>query len=246
MVREDMSKKTALLSAICVSFCVAAGGAQAKLIRYEINGQSYSYSTNNRQQTKEARERIAAAAAAEAAKTRAEAEAAANPLARIFGSQTQRAAAEAQARLQQRAPTEAQGDVASTSSVGRSGAKSRRSGTRASARRERRQAAREARLERQKTVRASRAQRVAARQIKPTPVVNGITAMPSVTSTSSLAPAPLKPVASAPAADSTPIPTSPPAVSSRPSASRDANGGSLLDFVNQVRRAPLDERAPRP
>ena len=233
-----MSKKTALLGLIGVSFCVAAGSAQAKLIRYEINGQSYSYSTNNRQQTKEARERIAAAAAAEAAKTRAEAEAATNPLAKLFGSKAQREAAEAQARLQQRASTEAQTDVTSTSSVGRSGAESRRSGTRASARRERRQVVREARLESQRAMRASRAQRVAARSAKPEAPAK------SVAETSSLAPQQLKPVASAPALDSVPISSSTSTVSSRPSASGEAGSGSLSDFVNQVRRAPLEGTAP--
>jgi len=30
------------------------GGAQAKMVRYEINGQRYSYNTNNRQQVEKA------------------------------------------------------------------------------------------------------------------------------------------------------------------------------------------------
>src|SRR5215213_7494713 len=75
------------------------GGAQAKMVRYEINGQRYSYNTNNREQVEEARRRIAAANAAYAAWLKVEAERASNPLARVLGSPTQREAAEAQARL---------------------------------------------------------------------------------------------------------------------------------------------------
>ena len=80
--------------------CLAMlGGAQAKMVRYEINGQRYSYSTNNRQQVEEARRRLAAANAAYAARLKAEAERASNPLAAVLGSPTQREAAEALARL---------------------------------------------------------------------------------------------------------------------------------------------------
>ena len=61
------------------------GGAQAKMVRYEINGQRYSYNTNNREQVEEARRRIAAANAAYAAWLKAEAERASNPLARVLG-----------------------------------------------------------------------------------------------------------------------------------------------------------------
>jgi hypothetical protein len=78
------------------------GGAQAKMVRYEINGQRYSYNTNNRQQVEEARRRIAAANAAYAARLKAEAERASNPLAAVLGSPTQREAAEALARLRHR------------------------------------------------------------------------------------------------------------------------------------------------
>jgi hypothetical protein len=78
---------------------VMLGGAQAKMVRYEINGQRYSYNTNNREQVEEARRRIAAANAAYAAWLKVEAERASNPLARVLGSPTQREAAEAQARL---------------------------------------------------------------------------------------------------------------------------------------------------
>ena len=69
------------------------------MIRYEINGQRYSYNTNNREQVEEARRRLAAANAAYAAWLKAEAERASNPLARVLGSPTQREATAAQARL---------------------------------------------------------------------------------------------------------------------------------------------------
>src|SRR3954465_12652922 len=78
---------------------VMLGGPQAKMVRYEINGQRYSYNTNNREQVEEARRRIAAANAAYAAWLKGEAERASNPLARVLGSPTQREAAEAQTRL---------------------------------------------------------------------------------------------------------------------------------------------------
>src|SRR5829696_6502336 len=78
---------------------VMLGGAQAKMVRYESNGQRYSYNTNNREQVEEARRRIAAANAAYAAWLKAQAERASNPLARVLGSPTQREATAAQARL---------------------------------------------------------------------------------------------------------------------------------------------------
>ena len=49
------------------------GGAQAKMVRYEINGQRYSYNTNHREQVEEARRRLAAANAAYAAWLKAQA-----------------------------------------------------------------------------------------------------------------------------------------------------------------------------
>src|SRR5918997_640912 len=100
-----MSKRLIGCGVIALGVCAAAGSAQAKLVRYEIDGKRYSYSTNNIQQTREARRRIEAANAAAAAKTRAEAELAVNPIARLFGSRAQREAAEAQARLQQSVST---------------------------------------------------------------------------------------------------------------------------------------------
>jgi hypothetical protein len=84
-----------------LAFLAILGGAQAKMVRYEINGQRYSYNTNDRQQVEEARRRLAAANAAYAARLKAEAERASNPLAAVLGSPTQREAAEARARLKQ-------------------------------------------------------------------------------------------------------------------------------------------------
>ncbi|MEE1611054.1 hypothetical protein [Microvirga sp. CF3016] len=96
-----MKKTLILLGASIVTHGMMFSGAEARLVRYEINGKQYSYSTNNRAQTAEARKRIAAAKAAEAAKTKAEAEKAKNPLAAAFGSTTQKEAKEAEGRLQQ-------------------------------------------------------------------------------------------------------------------------------------------------
>src|SRR3954462_2971450 len=78
---------------------VMLGGAQAKMVRYEINGQRYSYNTNICEQVEEARRRIAAANAAYGAWLKAAAERASNPLAPVLGSPTQREAAEAQTYL---------------------------------------------------------------------------------------------------------------------------------------------------
>ncbi|HYY84058.1 MAG TPA: hypothetical protein VE686_06100 [Beijerinckiaceae bacterium] len=96
-----MTKAAPAVGALIVSLSVAVGGAEAKLVRYDIDGQSYSYSTNNHEQTAVARERMAAAKAAADARAKAQAEASANPLVRAFGSQAQRDAAAADARLRE-------------------------------------------------------------------------------------------------------------------------------------------------
>jgi hypothetical protein len=96
-----MTRGFAFPAGFAVALAAMIGGAQAKMVRYEINGQTYWYSTNNRQQTEEARQRISAANAAAAAKSKADAELAANPLAGIFGTETQRQAKDAQARFEQ-------------------------------------------------------------------------------------------------------------------------------------------------
>src|SRR5215213_4928759 len=96
-----MTKGLITLGASVVALGALLGGVEAKIVFYEINGQRYSYDTNNRQQTATARKRIEAAKSAEAATAQAAAERASNPLVAIFGSQTQREAAAAQAQLQQ-------------------------------------------------------------------------------------------------------------------------------------------------
>src|SRR5215207_9314243 len=96
-----MRKSLGFFAAGGLAFLAMLTGAQAKMVRYEINGQRYSYDTNNRQQVEDARWRIAAANAAYAAWVKAEAERASNPLATLLGSPTQREAADAQARLKQ-------------------------------------------------------------------------------------------------------------------------------------------------
>jgi hypothetical protein len=96
-----MTKGLMMLGASVVALGALLGGVEAKTVFYEINGQRYSYDTNNRQQTATARKRIEAAKSAEAATAQAAAERASNPLVAIFGSQTQREAAAAQAQLQQ-------------------------------------------------------------------------------------------------------------------------------------------------
>jgi hypothetical protein len=95
-----MTKAAPAVGALMVGLSVV-GGAEAKLVRYDIDGQSYSYSTNNHEQTAVARERMAAAKAAADARAKAQAEASANPLVRAFGSQAQRDAAAADARLRE-------------------------------------------------------------------------------------------------------------------------------------------------
>src|SRR3954470_22840919 len=96
-----MKKGSVFSGGLAVALWATLGSAEAKLVRYEINGQRYSYSTNNRQYAQEARQRIQAAQAPAAAKTQADAEHAATPLARVFGAPTQANAAEVQARAQQ-------------------------------------------------------------------------------------------------------------------------------------------------
>jgi len=88
-----MIKRGSVFSGVlAVALWATLGTAEAKLVRYEINGQRYSYSTNNRQQVREARQRIQAAQEAAAATAQAAAERADNPLvcpcARVLGAVT--------------------------------------------------------------------------------------------------------------------------------------------------------------
>jgi hypothetical protein len=88
------------LGASVVVLATLTSSVAAKTVFYEINGQRYSYETNNRQQAAAARQQIEAAKAVGAAQAKAAAERASNPLVTIFGSQAQREAAEAQAKLE--------------------------------------------------------------------------------------------------------------------------------------------------
>ena len=107
--------------------CLALlGGAQAKIVRYEINGQRYSYNTDNREQVEEARRRIAAANAAYASRLKADAERGSNPLAAVLGSPTQREAAEALARLRQLMSSSPPAEPAAGSETGRRAAAAKR------------------------------------------------------------------------------------------------------------------------
>jgi len=95
-----MGRLFTTLGVSVVAFGTLIGSVQAKTVFYEINGQRYSYDTSNRKQAAAARKQLEAAKAAEAAQAKAAAERASNPLVALFGSQTQREAAEAQAQLE--------------------------------------------------------------------------------------------------------------------------------------------------
>lgn len=75
--------------------------AQARARTFEVGGRQFSYETTRPQQVAAARQLIAAANAADAAMAKAEAELAANPLAKLLGTQAQKEAVEAQAMLAQ-------------------------------------------------------------------------------------------------------------------------------------------------
>jgi hypothetical protein len=96
-----MAREAPVFGALMVGLLLAASGAGAKTARYEIEGQRYTYSTNNLEQVAVARERMEAARAAADARAKAEAERSANPLLRAFGSQAQRDAAAADAKLRE-------------------------------------------------------------------------------------------------------------------------------------------------
>jgi hypothetical protein len=143
-----MKKGSVFSGGLAVALWATLGTAEAKLVRYEINGQRYSYSTNNRQQVHEARQRIQAAQQAVAATAQADAARAANPLVRLFGLPTQTNATEAQARAQHvlAQPSQAIDDAASSAESSRAGVKARAEWSRAQ--REARAEARQKRLSR--------------------------------------------------------------------------------------------------
>jgi hypothetical protein len=225
-----MRKKLVVLGGVALAICAAhAREAEAKLIRYEINGKRYSYSTNNHQQTREARQRIDAANVAAAAKARADAELATNPLVKIFGSRTQREAADAQSRLEQNLGRRETTDLESTSSVKRRRAEPRRS-KRAYARAERKRS-REARVERRS--RSAPAQKRAALAPE-TYRANSRKAEPKPSEAQTrIEPAPKLPVI-----ERTQVSDGQPAKNAAPAkVSDDSVASSLMDFVNQVRKA---------
>jgi hypothetical protein len=145
-----MKRESVFSGVLAVALWATPGTAEAKLVRYEINGQRYSYSTNNRQQMREAGQRIRAAQEATAAAAQAASERATNPLVRLFGSPIQTNATEAQARAQQ-VLTQLPQAADITGSVRSSRAERRRGGVepraeRSRARRQVRAAARQKRL----------------------------------------------------------------------------------------------------
>jgi serine phosphatase RsbU (regulator of sigma subunit) len=228
-----MSRKLIGCGVVGLAFCVAAGGAQAKLIRYEIDGKRYSYSSNNIQQTREARRRIEAASAATAAEARAEAERTGNPLVKIFGSRAQREAAAARTRLQEtmasRAAPDDDADLESTSSLKRNRAEAPQTTKGVKARAERRQALREARLERRRLA-SARAQRRAALNAETQHVAR-----------KEVAPAEARhraePASKLPAVEIIPVGSSQPSKNSLPETGSMESAASLMEFVNQVRKA---------
>jgi hypothetical protein len=107
-----MNKALKIIAVTTVVLGATIAGAEARKVSYEINGQRFTYDTNNPDQVEAARKRIDAANAADAAKAKADAERAANPLVATFGSQLQREAAQAKARLDQVLAEQAQTDAA--------------------------------------------------------------------------------------------------------------------------------------
>jgi hypothetical protein len=91
------------LIAIAGTTALVFGGlidfVDARTRSFEIGGRQFSYETTNPQQITAARKLIEAANAADAAKAKADRELAANPLAKLLGTQAQKEAAEAQAHL---------------------------------------------------------------------------------------------------------------------------------------------------
>jgi hypothetical protein len=115
-----VGSRAAFRISVFLCFGLSHGDLEAKTVRYQIDGQSFSYSTSNRQQVAVARERLKTAGAAAAARAKAQAEAATNPLVGVFGSQAQTDAKTAEARLQE---VLARRPITSESSRGKQGAR---------------------------------------------------------------------------------------------------------------------------
>jgi hypothetical protein len=95
-----MNGQARLVGAALV-FAAMIGGAQARIVTVEVDGQRFVYDTVDRDQAEKVRQLMKATKAAEAAKAKADAELAGTPLAKLFGSSAQKDAEAAQARLQQ-------------------------------------------------------------------------------------------------------------------------------------------------
>ncbi|QFU16971.1 hypothetical protein [Microvirga thermotolerans] len=98
--RTGTNRICAGLATAVLALALMGTAAEARKVSYEINGKRYTYDTNDPHQVESARKRIEAANAADAARAKAEAEKASMPLVSVFGSQAQKEAAEAKARLE--------------------------------------------------------------------------------------------------------------------------------------------------
>jgi len=107
-----MNKTLRIVAASTFMIGATVVGAEAKKVSYDINGQRFTYDTNDPAQVESARKRIDAANAADAAKAKADAERRQNPLTATFGSQTQQAAVQAKAQLDQVLAEQAEADAA--------------------------------------------------------------------------------------------------------------------------------------
>ena len=90
-----MNKIISMLGASAFALGLMIDGAEARKVSYEVNGQRYRYDTRDPQQVAVARQRMEAAKA----KAKADAEREGSPMVRVFGSEAQRAADEAQEKL---------------------------------------------------------------------------------------------------------------------------------------------------
>jgi len=98
---QTMRNIVAIAGTFALVLGVLAECAEAKTMVFEAAGRRYSYETTKAEQVAAARKLIDAANAADAAKATADAERQANPLVAIIGSSAQKAATEAQSRLDQ-------------------------------------------------------------------------------------------------------------------------------------------------
>ncbi len=105
------NKTLKIIAVTTIMLGAMIAGAEARKVSYDINGQRFTYDTNDPDQVESARKRIDAANAADAAKAKADAERAGNPLVATFGSQLQREADQAKARLDQVLAEQAQADA---------------------------------------------------------------------------------------------------------------------------------------